>query len=215
LKRRPCCLSYTQVLEAARFGHEKRGIEGSEPDRAKNDTAAQFKAKIRRPTMPGDDPSWGFIILSKEASAKLPRRGRTTVEGTLNSHRFTATLEPDGQLSHWFRVNNELLENADVAIGDTVTLKISPVAQEPEPDVPPDLQQAVSASPAAQAAWEETPTIARVDWIHWATTAKQAATRAKRISNACDMLASGKKRVCCFDPSGYYSKAFGAPEEAD
>jgi hypothetical protein len=26
------------------------------------------------------------------------------------------------------------------------------------------------------------------------------------------MLASGKKQVCCFDQSGYYSKAFRAPE---
>jgi hypothetical protein len=181
----------------------------------KNDTTALFKAKIRRPAMPGDESSWGFIILPKEASAKLPRRGRTTVAGTLNGHHFTATLEPDGQQSHWLRVNDELLKKAGVAIGDTVTLKISPVEQEPEPEIPPDLQEALSAAPTAKAVWENTTTIARVDWIHWITTAKQAATRAKRINNACDMLASGKKRVCCFDPSGYYSKAFGAPEEAD
>ena len=49
-------------------------------------------------------------------------------------------------------------------------------------------------------------TIARLDWIHWITSAKQLKTRAKRIGDACDMLASGKKRVCCFDQSGYYSK---------
>ncbi len=29
------------------------------------------------------------------------------------------------------------------------------------------------------------------------------------------MLASGKRRVCCFDPSGFYSKAFKAPQPAD
>jgi hypothetical protein len=32
------------------------------------------------------------------------------------------------------------------------------------------------------------------------------------MGDACDMLASGKKQVCCFDPSGYYSKVFRAPE---
>jgi hypothetical protein len=29
------------------------------------------------------------------------------------------------------------------------------------------------------------------------------------------MLAAGKRRVCCFDPSGYYSKALAAPEAAE
>ncbi|MGH8162111.1 MAG: YdeI/OmpD-associated family protein, partial [Gammaproteobacteria bacterium] len=44
---------------------------------------------------------------------------------------------------------------------------------------------------------------------------KQSKTRTRRIDNACDMLASGKRRVCCFDPSGFYSKSFGAPKAAD
>jgi hypothetical protein len=29
------------------------------------------------------------------------------------------------------------------------------------------------------------------------------------------MLAGGKRRVCCFDRSGIYSKALGAPAEAE
>jgi hypothetical protein len=48
--------------------------------------------------------------------------------------------------------------------------------------------------------------------VHWIESAKQAKTRAKRVEGACDMLAKGKRRVCCFDPSGYYSKAFAAPQ---
>ena len=31
---------------------------------------------------------------------------------------------------------------------------------------------------------------ARRDWIHWVTSAKQAETRARRIKNACSMLAA-------------------------
>jgi len=89
------------------------------------------------------------------------------------------------------------------------------VAQEPEPDVPPDLREALEAHPESRATWDATTTIARLDWIHWITSAKQAKTRKKRINDACDMLASGEKRVCCFDPSGYYSKAFSAPQTLD
>ncbi|HEX5739012.1 MAG TPA: YdeI/OmpD-associated family protein [Hydrogenophaga sp.] len=94
-------------------------------------------------------------------------------------------------------------------------MEIMPVEQEPEPEVPADLQAALSGSPEAKAHWTDTTTIARLDWIHWITTAKQAKTRAKRISDACNMLGSGKRRVCCFDPSGFYSKAFSAPKTAD
>src|SRR5699024_7400053 len=99
--------------------------------------------------------------------------------------------------------------------GETVTVQISPANPEPEPVPPRDLQQALDASPKAKAVWEKTKTIARVDWIHWVESAKQAKTRKSRVENACDMLAKGKKRVCCFDQSGYYSKSLSAPEAAE
>ncbi len=178
-------------------------------------TRSQFEAKLLRPAKSDSDRPWAFVVLPKSASEKLPRRGRTTVEGSLDGHGFQATLEPDGQLSHWLRINEALLEAAGVTIGDTATLEIMAVEQEPEPEIPADLQQALAAAPEARAVWDDTTTIARLDWIHWVTSAKQAKTRAQRISNACDMLASGKRRVCCFDPSGFYSKAFSAPKAAD
>ncbi len=176
---------------------------------------SRFKAKLHRAAKPGDDPSWAFVVLPKEVSEKLPRRGRTTVDGTLNGQSFQATLEPDGQLSHWLRVSGELREAAGADIDDDVTLEIKPVEQEPEPEVPADLLAALKAAPEARAVWDDTTTIARLDWIHWVTSAKQAKTRAKRVSEACDKLASGQRRVCCFDPSGYYSKAFCAPQAAE
>ena len=179
------------------------------------DTKSKFQAKLLRPVKPGSETAWAFLVLPKDASEKLPRRGRTTVEGTINGYRFQATLEPDGQLSHWLQVSKELQEAAGVDVGDLVTLEIRPVEKEPEPEIPSDLAEALAAAPKARAVWDDTTTIARLDWIHWITSAKQSKTRAKRISDACDMLSSGKKRVCCFDPSGFYSKALRAPEAAE
>ncbi|WP_203142753.1 YdeI/OmpD-associated family protein [Marinobacter mangrovi] len=179
-----------------------------------SDNPARFQATILRPAKPDVDTAWAFVILPKSASDILPRRGRTTVDITLNGHDFQATLDPDGQLSHWLRLEPETLESAGAAVGDTASFEIAPAAQEPEPDIPPDFQEALAAAPEARAVWEATTPIARLDWIHWMTSAKQAKTRAKRIHDACDMLASGKKRVCCFDPSGYYSKALSAPQAA-
>ena len=179
------------------------------------DTKSRFKAKLLRPAESGNDAPWAFVILPERASAKLPRRGRTTVEGSINGHGFRATLEPDGQLSHWLPLNQELLETAGVNIGELASFEIMSVKQEPEPEAPADLEEALAANAEARAVWQDTTTIARLDWIHWITSAKQSKTRAKRIGDACDMLASGKRRVCCFDPSGYYSKALGAPKAAD
>lgn len=171
-----------------------------------------FKAKLHRPVEAHEDDSWVFLVLPKSVSAKLPRRGRTTVDGTINGHGFQSTLEPDGQLSHWLKISKELCEASGVEVGDTVRLEVAPVAKEPEPKLPTDLQEALAASPEAKAAWDATTTIARVDWIHWIESATRPSTRKSRVENACDMLASGKKRVCCFDQSGFYSKSLRAPE---
>jgi hypothetical protein len=181
----------------------------------KSEKKSQFKAKLLRAAKLGSDTACAFVIIPKSESAKLPRRGRTTVEGTINGYCFQALLEPDGQLSHWLPINEEMIKAAGAKIGDTPTFEIKPVQQEPEPKIPSDLEEALAAFPESRVVWDDTSTIARLDWIHWITSAKQSKTRALRISNACDMLASGKRRVCCFDPSGYYSKAFSAPKSVD
>lgn len=179
---------------------------------SQRDTKSRFQAKPLRPKEPGGGDAWAFIVLPQEASAKLPRRGRITVSVTINKHRFEALLEPDGQKSHWLRIAERELEAAEATIGRQAQFEIMALEQEPEPKVPCDLAKALQAAPDSRATWDATTTVARLDWIHWITSAKQAKTRTKRINDACDMLASGKKRVCCFDPSGFYSKAFRSPQ---
>ena len=139
----------------------------------------------------------------------------TAIEGTINGFPFQAVLEPDGQKSHWLKVDRKLREAAGADAGDVVTLEIAPAAEEPEPTVPADLRKALAAAaPKARALWTDITPNARRDWIHWITSAKQEETRARRIKNACSMLASGKRRVCCFDRSGFYSKSMSAPKAA-
>ncbi|MGB1260741.1 MAG: YdeI/OmpD-associated family protein [Akkermansiaceae bacterium] len=179
----------------------------------KQQVTSKFEAELYRPVKPDGDAPWCFILLPKKVSDTLPRRGRTTVRGTINGESFQVTLEPDGQLSHWLKVSEELQNLAGAAVGDTVSVELSAI-DEPEPELPADLDEALAGAPDARQTWDKTTTIARLDWIHWLDSAKQAKTREKRILNACDMLAKNKKRVCCFDPSGFYSKAFKAPKPA-
>ena len=175
----------------------------------------RFKAKLCRPAGSAKICSWSFLVLAKNASAKLPSRGMTAIEGTLNGFPFQATLEPDGQKSHWLKVDRKLSEAAGAEAGEVVMLEIAPAAEEPEPAVPSDLRKALAAAaPKARALWSDITPIARRDWIHWITSSRQPETRARRIKNACSMLAAGKRRVCCFDRSGFYSKSLSAPKEA-
>lgn len=174
----------------------------------------RFQARLLRPAQP-KGATWSFFVLPKDASAPLPSRGMTTVEGRLGAHAFKATLEPDGNGSHWLKVTRAMREAAGAQVGDTVAVEVRPAREQLEAKVPPDLRKALAADPEAQAAWSRITLIARRDWVHWITTAKKAETRDKRIADACSMLATGKREVCCFDRSGMYSKAFGAPEAAE
>ncbi len=103
-------------------------------------------------------------------------------------------------------------EAADADVGDVLTLEIAPSGEQQEPRVPADLRKALAAAPKARALWSDITPIARRDWIHWIVSAKQAETRARRVDNACAMLTAGKRRVCCFDRSGFYSRSFSSPK---
>ena len=175
----------------------------------------RFTAKLLRPETTEKRASWTFLTLPSKASAQLPSRGMTAVEGTLNGVAFAAMLEPDGEKSHWLKVERKTREAAGANAGDIVTLEIAPAAEEPEPQVPANLRKAlVAAAPKARAVWQDITPMARRDWIHWITSAKQAETRERRLQTACSMLASGKRRPCCFDRSGFYSKSLSAPKAA-
>ena len=70
----------------------------------------RFRATLLRPKATAKTVSWTFLTLPKEASAKLPSRSMTSVEGTFNSLAFQATLEPDGQGGHWLKVDRKMRE---------------------------------------------------------------------------------------------------------
>src|SRR5262249_36585542 len=142
----------------------------------------------------------------KNASAKLPSRDMTMVEGTINGFPFRAALEANGNEGHWLRVNKALQDAVGTDIGDTVTVEITRVGEEPELRVPMDLRKALQAGPSAQALWAQITPMARRDWILWISSAKQEETRRRRIENACDMLASGKRRPCCFPGINWRTK---------
>ncbi len=137
----------------------------------------------------------GLLTLPKAASARLPA-GRTVVEATINGFPFRAALEGKG--GHAFKVNAVMHDAAGAAPGDTVTVEIIRVDDEPAARVPTDLRTAIAGVPRAEAQWASITPNARQNWVLWLSSGKLEATRVKRIKTACSMLSAGKKRVCCF-----------------
>ena len=113
----------------------------------------RFSGKLFRSKAAEKIGSWSLLTLPKNASAKLPSRGMTMVEGTINGFPFRAALEPNGKGSHWLRVNKAMHDAAGAEAGDTVTVEITRAGEEPEIRVPMDLRKALAAAPLAQAGW--------------------------------------------------------------
>ena len=73
-------------------------------------------------------------------------------------------------------------------------MNLEPVGEE----TAADLREALAAAPLAAAAWELLTPIGRRDFMRWIDSAKQEDTRRRRIERACENLAAGKRRPCCF-----------------
>lgn len=156
---------------------------------------------MRRPTVPfqatlvqAEDDDRAFVTLPEQVREKLSVSGRTMVEGVVNHFPFRAPLLPEGRLA----LSEALRKAAGANLGDTVHVELTRVGEEPETRVPADLQEALDAAPAAREAWARTTLMARRDWVLSLLVVKKTETRQGRIGKTCDMLASGKGRVCCF-----------------
>src|SRR5687768_15206014 len=87
------------------------------------------------------------IELPKSASAKLPSRVTTMVEGTINGFPFRAALEPNAKGPHSLNISKALQAAAGADATDAVTIEITRVGEEPEPRLPIELHKALVASP--------------------------------------------------------------------
>lgn len=156
-------------------------------------TAIRFETKLFK------IGSWTILRLPQNASAKLPSRGQVMVKGTINGFRFQSPLEPDGNWSHWFKVDDGLSKAAKAAAGDTVTMAIEPTKDWPEPEVPADINKALAADAKAHALWVQVTPMARWEWIRWIRSTGRSETRQRRIEVGLSKLRAGERRPCCWN----------------
>ena len=153
------------------------------------------------------------LQLPRAARAELPSPGTTMVEGTIDGFPFRAPLESDTKGAHALKISKALQVAVGANAGKKVAVELTRVGDEPEVRVPLDLITALKTAAKARALWTEITAMARREWVRWVSSAKQAETRDRRIENACDMMAKGKRRPCCFPGINFVTKDHVSPNE--
>lgn len=153
------------------------------------------------------------LALPSRMGKHFPVAEPVMVEGAINGFPFRTTTEPEQKDGLRIGISAAIGKAAGAGIGDGVRVEITRIGEEPEIRLPTELDKALKASPAARATWTDTTPLARRDWILWITTARKPETRLIRIEKACDMLAGGKRRVCCFPGLNWMTRDHVAPEE--
>lgn len=72
--------------------------------------------------------------------------------------------------------------------------------------LPADLRETLEKHALASEAWRDITPLARNEWICWVEDAKRDETRAKRIKQAQENLADGKRRPCCWPGCSHREK---------
>ena len=87
------------------------------------------------------------------------------------------------------------LINKAMALVDSGEKRARPL-KHPKPPVeaPDDLMAALDKNPAARATFDGFPASCRRDYVDWVTEAKRPETRAKRLAQAVEWMAEGKRR---------------------
>lgn len=150
-----------------------------------------FEARL---VAPMEGKGWTYATLPPTASRKLGARGRVPVEVEVGGARFRTSVFPDGNGGHSFMVNAEMRKAAGAHVGDKARFALRVVSDTVAVEVPPDVKAALAGAGKARAQFEAVTDKARAEWVAWATSAKKAETRARRIASMLERLAAGARR---------------------
>jgi len=141
-----------------------------------------------------------IVRIPEIADNKLPSRGMVMINGTINGIYFETELEPDGRGSHWFKLEDSLIQELSIRPEDSLIFIVEPMDKWPVPKIPSDLEEALISSKLTSQFNSITPR-AQWEWIRWIRFTNNPETRTRRIEVTCSKLNQGKKRPCCFDLS--------------
>jgi hypothetical protein len=151
-------------------------------------TAFRFEGQLFRPEGVG---TWTYVDIPTEASAALGMKGQMRVKGTINEHPFQSTAMPHGDGSHYLLVNRALRDATGANQGDIVQVVIEADTSERSITVPEDFIRVLDGEPEARTIFDKLSYSHKKEYVEWIESAKQTATRQKRMEKAVEMLKGG------------------------
>jgi hypothetical protein len=118
---------------------------------------------------------------------------RFPVVATINGYSWRTSVARMGG-EFLLGLNREVREAAGVQAGDEVEVAIELDTAPREVDVPEDLQAALTADPAAKAAFDGMAFTHRKEYARWIAEAKREETRQRRVQQALEMIRAGQTR---------------------
>jgi hypothetical protein len=117
---------------------------------------------------------------------------RAPVAGTVNGVELRGRLAVYGGKTY-LGVRRELRDAAGIDVGDEVDVVLERDDAPREVDVPPALEQALAADPAARETFDGLAFTHRREYARWIAEAKRDETRERRAAKAIEMLRDGVK----------------------
>lgn len=137
-----------------------------------------------------------FAELSPGADAVRLRMslGATPFSGRLHP---AAGRAPDDRLSHEVRVHatKEIDATLQGWLQQAYALGAARIARSTAFEVPPDLARSLARARPARTTWDSLTPAMKRDLVAWIQTAKQAATRERRLATALAGLQAGRRRI--------------------
>jgi hypothetical protein len=168
-------------------------------------TTRRFSIKIPASDFNSKVVTSDYLELPKKIKLDYFTGPKTAVEGLFNTLPFRSLISKSKDGKTVIKLSTAMKNT--IKQGDTsAKVEITRLEDEPEVRIPADLKKALTRNLKAKKQWDEITPLARREWVLFIGTAKLEETRLKRIEKACDMLATGKKRVCCFPGLNWLTK---------
>lgn len=134
------------------------------------------------------------VVLNEEQVATVGEGAkRFPVRATVNGYTWRGSVaRMKGEFL--LGLNREVREAAAVEAGDEVAVEIALDTEERTVEVPPALAAALTADPAAKAAYDGLAYTHRKEFARWIDEAKKEETRERRVAKAIEMLHEGATR---------------------
>jgi bacteriocin resistance YdeI/OmpD-like protein/uncharacterized protein DUF1905 len=127
------------------------------------------------------------VAVGDDVVTSLGLKQHSRVKGTIGATPYRSSTARYGGVMY-LGVHKATVEDAGLAVGDSVDVTIELDPEPREIDIPPDLARVLEADPKAKAAWDALSPSHQRQHARAVADAKRATTRARRIERTIDAL---------------------------